>query len=887
MEQEQQGPQNTIQFLTMMITSLVKGIPQMLKSMIITSVLSGVVTLAAHFYLLLVPNDGYNTGNPMLTPILVLANVQPTPPNVLLFWFLANYIFWMVIGTFKEYGILGGVKQFVTTPIFAINGLRESGFGAFPMLMGGLGFAFLLRLWILGTMTTLQMFLMMIGVLVSQENSITLIGMELFMTDIRKLVNRDKEIQDIGFGLPSTLILGAILGFAYLVFFPYNVQMVQVLLALMVLGIIGMFVQGRRKGTADQVALALMLLCAFSLMAMPVNADDGGAAESGGAQNVINNVPLRNYMISQGINPAIAGIAASLVAQGKMTPKIFEQLKKGKIKVTSDMSIQEMQTMQKVRTKVLTNLQKMEREVMFGKANKLWKPDGEKGNILEHTDKMINDLLKTGEVDINKYGKIYTVYTGHVTGRTITPDMVPTSGQLWRETISNTVNWTTREVITGQTIDGETSYKSMILRTIIGGATGGASEYVYTPANSIYAMKRYVDAGGNSIIGGWMAAGKQVIIDEATGRVIGGVMKYGGKAIIATGKGVWAGGKYIVGKIPGALKATSNGLRKAGNAIKSGVKKGMNWFKKGGTGTRTPKTSGATGQVDEMLGKIRQKNTTGSPYPDLEVDFKRATGKNIDIDGMTTKDIKALRMTCDKHGISAKMRPTTKNARKFIKDGRALPKPEAVKNKTINRIDTEYLGFNQADEGLAACKRPKPLPKQRPSNLSPDEWRGVKRRWVQREREFRNMANKIEKNPDLTWSKDTGIIYDKKTGLPFTGDNDAFVFVDATTGKPVSPYTNQKIVKELKELGVIQHGEHANWDYSGSSRTVKPGARQSPWQQNKTIDKKIIGGHMDGGEPLNSFNPTGNTSLRNLTEDQLRNLNIDPEYIIPKGGRAP
>ena len=882
---EEQGPQNTIQFITMMITSIIKGIPQMIKSTIITATISGVFTLGLHFYLILVPNDGYNSsGDPLLDSILVLANVNPTPANVLLFWFLANYLFWWIIGTFKERGITGGIKQFATTPIFAAQSLREAGFGAFPMLMGGLGFALIMRLWILGTMTTLQMLLMTIGVLVSQDDSIALIGLQLFFNDVKGMVNRGKEYTPPTLALPATLIIGAVIGFAYLVYFPYNAQMVQILAGLMILGLIGMFVQGRRKGKADKIAMALMLLCVFSVMALPVNADDGGASESGGAMNVINNPSLRNYMIKQGINPAIAGIAASLVASGKMTPRIFDQLKKGKIKVTNDMTIQEMQTMQNVRHKVLTNLQKMEHEVWFGKANKLWKADGEKGNILEHTGKMIDDLLKTGEVDINKYGKIYTVYTGHITGRTITPDMVPTEGELWRETVSNTVNWTTREVITGQTIDGQTSYKSMILRTIIGGATGGASEYVYTPANSIYAMKRYVDAGGDSIIGGWMAAGKQVIIDEATGRVIGGVMKYGGKAVVATGKGIWKGGKYVIGKIPGAMKATANGMRRAGNVIKSGVKKGMNWFKKGG---RTPRTSGATDQIDDIYNRVRAKNATGSPYPDLEVDFKKAAGKNIDIDGMTTKDIKALRMTCDKHGISAKMRPTTKNARKFIKDGRALPKPEAVKNKTINKIDSEYLGFNQADEGLAACKRPKPLPKNRPADLTPDEWRSVKRRWVQREREFRNMAEKIEKNDNLVWSKETGIIYDKKTGLPFTGDNDAFVFVDATTGKPVSPYTNQKIVQELKELGVIQHGEHANWDYSSASREVADGARQSPWQVNKTIDKKIIGGHMDGGEPLNAFYPTGTQQLQNLSEDQLRQLNIDPEYLIPNGGRAP
>ncbi len=95
----------------MMIKAIITGIPQMIKSMIVTGIISGLVTLGLHFYLILVPNDGYNSsGDPILDSILVLANVRPTPPDVLVFWFLANYLFWWIIGTFKEKGIIGGFK---------------------------------------------------------------------------------------------------------------------------------------------------------------------------------------------------------------------------------------------------------------------------------------------------------------------------------------------------------------------------------------------------------------------------------------------------------------------------------------------------------------------------------------------------------------------------------------------------------------------------------------------------------------------------------------------------------------------------------------------------------------------------------------------------------
>jgi hypothetical protein len=871
MEQEQQGPQNTIQFLTMMISSIIKGIPQMLKSTIVTSIISGIVTLAAHFYLILVPNDGYNSGNPLLTPILVLANIQPTPPNVLLFWFLGNYIFWMIVGTLKEYGIVGGVKQFVTTPIFAINGLRESGLGAFPMIMGGLGFAFLMRLWILGTMTTLQMFLMMIGVLVSQNNSITLIGMDLFFTDVKRLVTRGKEIESSGFGLPTTLIFGSILGFAYLVFFPYNVQMVQILLVLMVLGIIGMFVQGRKKGAADHVALALMLLCAVSLMAIPVNADDGGAAESYGAMNVINNAPLRNFMIKQGINPALAGIAASLAASGKMTPDIFKQLKSGKIDPKKAKTIQEMQTLQKVRTKLLKNLQHMDQEVWFGKANKLWKESGKPGDIRKHIDGMIDDIIYGREVDLNKYGKIYTVYTGHVTGRTIVEGDIPTSNQLWRETVSNTVNWTTSEIITGRDIDGNFSKKSMGLRILVGIASGGSSEYVYVPANSLYTMKNYVDRGGDSIMGAWQAAGKEAAYQWAMGKVFEGGLKVGGM-------GLRAGGGYLAGKFPGTAKTLASGWTKVKNVMTTEIR----WP---GRTPNVPKHP-SIGTIRNMgrnelnqkladrartrltMRQVKARQQTGSHYPGVKNPKFQNAGKPPDLRGMTMKDNKGMRMICDRHGVQSHVRPSTKYAKGHLNNKTALPKSEIIKNKTINDID-EALGFPGGNQkGLAACKKPT-LPARRPPGVSKAKWRAMRTRHAQRSMEYRDQSKyltKLENQGKVTWDRRTGIIYDKATGKPFTGDNDAFAFTDAVTGKPVSPYTNAKINQELQGLGVTQHNEHLGWNYNHLSRTPGAGGGQSKFATAQGIDQKIMNSHAPGGEALNTYNPLNFDSSRGYGE---------------------
>jgi len=864
---EQQGPQNFLQFLFMVVKAYIVGIPKMIKSLIITAVISGLFTLGLHFYLLLVPNDGYNaSGDPVLDSILILANVQPTA-NVFVFWFLLNFLFWWVIGVFREKGIAGGLKQFVTTPVFILQSLGQAGLGGFSLILGGVAFAFILRLFLLVPTTSLQMFLIALTILVSQADSIPLLGLKLGINDMKGILGRKGQASETAVAEAASLVIGAFLGFAYLVFFPFNIFMVQVLLVLMVVGLVFVFMRGRGKGRMNALAMVLMLVCVFALATQPVRADDGGAAESGGAGNVIGNAPLRDYMIRQGIAPALAGIAAALAAQGKLTPGLFDQLRKGKLGPRPGETLQELVTRQKVEKQILGNLQHMDKEIWFGKGQKLWKGEGEPGNVQKHIDQMINDLIHGKGIDLDKYNKIYTVYTGHVTGRTITEDMIPTSNQLNREIISNGIAWTTQEIITGQTIDGQFSYKSLILRGLIAIPTGGASEYVYVPANSLYTMKNYVDKGGNSIIGGFWAGTKEAGFQWGVGKVIGG-----GMGLI--GKGAGATGKFLATKFPNAANSISNGLKKISNVFNTKIK----W--PGGSGAPKvpgkvptssitgPKGTNVSSKINNQVAKAPKvpnvPKDPKSPYPGIKKPSFTNAGKPPDLRGMTPKDQKGLKMICDKNGVQANMRPTTKYAKQHIENGTAQPKTEIIKNKTINDTDAKHLGFPGKDnKGLAACKSPNPLPKQKPSNVKTNqEWRDIKKRWVQREREFRDQKNyldKAEKDGKLEWDKDSGIIYGKNPdgtrGKPFTGDNDAFSFTDAVSGKPVSPTVNNQINQELQKLGVTQHNEHLGWDYGNLPKTPGATGGQSKFGTAQGIDNKILNGHAPGGEPLNTYNP--------------------------------
>ncbi len=839
---EEQGPQNTIQFITMMIKSIITGIPKMIKSTIVTAAISSIVTLGLHFYLILVPNDGYNTsGDPILDSILVLANVNPTPPNVLLFWFLANYLFWWIIGTFKERGIIGGFKQFATTPIFIATSLRDSGIGAFPMIMGGLGFALILRLWILGTMTTLQMLLLTIGVLVSQADSITLIGMQLFFNDMKKITNRGKNYKPPDIGLAATMILGAVIGFAYLVYFPYNAQMVQILAVLMTLGLVGMFVQGRRKGKADQLAMLLMLLCIFTLAIHPVNADDGGASESGGAMNVINNASLRNFMIRQGINPALAGIAAALFAQGKLTPSIFDQLKKGKIKATSDMSLREMETMFKVRDQLLHNLQHMDHEIWFGKAQHLWKESGSPGDIRKHIDSLIDDLIHGKEVDLNHYSKVYDVYTGHVTGRTITEDMIPTESQLNREMLNDFASGVSREIFTMRDADGNFSYAGLGLRVIAGGLTGGMSDFaVYIPMGGMYSYHDARMSGADH----WEAmkyAGKHTAIETGMTLVFMGGAHLAGKAAPYVGE-------FMAETFPNATRMTVNGVKYVDDVLHTEVNL---WPRSGKPGLPRGGQFKPSGEVYEDY--LRGKNS-GQAAPGLD-DVKFKDWVETDAPPMIQRDMTLLQEAGDVNDAVIVMRETNEASQPWMKAKMADPKPLEIKAKTINKYD-KMLGFDDvphnpefsaSNEGLVGCRNPTLPPK--PPDMPMSEYNKLIKRYAQRRVEyFDNKAyyESMENRGLINWDRQTGVISNPRTGRPFAGDNDPFMYLDPDTMQPVNAYRTNTINSNLQQSGVTIHNEHGGFQTHKYLGTDKYG-------QMSTIDETILQSHTT--EPLIAYNP--------------------------------
>lgn len=561
-----------------------------------------------------------------------------------------------------------------------------------------------------------------------------------------------------------------------------------------------------------------------------------------------------------------------------------------------DKEMKAMVEAQKEKAKAMANLAQIEKNIWFGSGpeKQLWKPQGEPGNILTHIRNMQQQLMQGKMPDREKLNQVYNVYKDQKSGKIIQWTQMPTAGEGTRDIISGTVKGTMKELVTGQKSDGTTSWLGLGGRAMIGIATGGGSEFVFVPANAVKTMKDYVDAGGNSVLGGFGAAVVTVVKDELTGRATGWAMKSGGRVIAATGKV----GKELIKEAAENGSSLAKGALKAGEAASAAGGKLVTWAS-GVANTPIGKKPPSLAPVAKPSGVItpdgaawvRGTNRAGS----TNLTYKPA-GVPVEAvkNGITPGAVKHVKMVSDKFGVIVDVRPTTALARPMIESGKALPKPNWMKSKTLSADDL-LLGA-KGDPGTVGFYKPKMPPK---GSVSPEKYQQLEDLFAKRKQEFNDNFRKMyELKQKGQIVVKNGTVYEgvknplpppkALPGKPYAGDNDIFDIRDPVTGRPLPRYqvdhkgnvimdpktgqpklnpVREAVIKELEKPPFnAQHGTHMDWKYDNASKTVPPrspaGAR-SPMEISKTVDEGVIGKHTAGntsGEPLVSYGPNGAAS---------------------------
>lgn len=556
-----------------------------------------------------------------------------------------------------------------------------------------------------------------------------------------------------------------------------------------------------------------------------------------------------------------------------------------------DEEMEKMAAEQKAKAKALENLQQMEKNIIFGSGpeSQLWKPAGEPGNILTHIRDMQQQILQGKMPDRERLNQVYKVYKDQKQGKIIQWTQMPAEGEGTREIIRGTVQGTMKELVTGQKSDGTTSWLGMGGRALIGVATGGGSEFVFVPANALNKMKEYVDAGGNSVLGGFGSAVVTVIKDELTGRAVGGVIRTGGRIGSAIGRT----GKELIKEAAENGSSLAKGALQAGQSASAGAKSLVDWLNKVGStpiGKKPPSlapVAKAPAVVTPDAGKIvRGVNRAGS----TNLTYKPAGVPVAEVkNGITPGAIKQAKFVADKYGVIVDVRPTNAASGPLIASGKALPKPGCIKSKTLSEMDA-LLGA-KGQPGTVGFYKPK-LPPQ--GNMTNAEYEALKKLHAARTQEFNDNFRKMYemKQQGKIVVKD-GTVYEgvpnlnpppkALPGKPYAGDNDIFDIRDPVTGRPLPRYqvdhqgnvimdpatgqpklnpVREAIIKDLQKPPFnAQHGSHMDWKYDNASTTPPPGSpagARSPMQISQTVDKGVIGKHSasnPNSEPLISIGP--------------------------------
>ncbi|WP_024802278.1 hypothetical protein [Nocardia sp. BMG51109] len=228
----------------------------------------------------------------------------------------------------------------------------------------------------------------------------------------------------------------------------------------------------------------------------------------------------------------------------------------------------------------------------------------------------------------------------------------------------------------------------------------------------------------------------------------------------------------------------------------------------------------------------------------------------------------------DLFGIYIDVRPTNVDSLPRLLSGEAVPKSQAIKNKTMSDLDVPLRGRSEA-KGLAACFEPR-LPADL-SGYDPSERAALERRYRQRLEEWEN-RHKIEDSDEFR-IRDQVIQAKCPDGewRPIAGDHDLFA-VGRPAGRTAETMSwsvrwelGHATADELAELGRLSRSDLEDLSqYSPSVRRIVEmmgrcidGVQHGThlmWEERSEKDEaifvNILSGHLGPeGEPLVRFRP--------------------------------
>lgn len=229
--------------------------------------------------------------------------------------------------------------------------------------------------------------------------------------------------------------------------------------------------------------------------------------------------------------------------------------------------------------------------------------------------------------------------------------------------------------------------------------------------------------------------------------------------------------------------------------------------------------------------------TSGSAGPAAS-----APGPGVHVPGIPPQTLPALAAFAKHYHLVIDVRPPGSQTAHRLLEG-AIPKPEAIKAKTVNDADL-LLGAPKGSIGLVGYFEPT-LP-ERPRSMGDVDWATVTDRFAQRGKEFTDlapaMAELVAKKTVQVQGKIVYAVDPRTPGngpdqfRPVAGDVDIYQ-IQKANGKPLSAADAERYAALLRSWGIaVEHGAHLRWQPKGEAE--------------QKIFKDVVDQHGPGGEPL-------------------------------------
>lgn len=228
--------------LQVILENTARNFPAMVRGLVKGMVIAFALVLFLNAFLQVTSLSGDD-----IPKMIIAASGLGSSPHALLFWTLFSAIlafFWSQLTGLGIRGLLGRCR---TLPGWFGSSAATAGVAALPLVMAGAGAALLVRFFLLTTATDILLFIVMTGILFSQQHSLSILAMSLGWSDLRRVIKRTgPSIPAPGFAV--VCVTGAFLGFLAGLFVPDTLLLIS---AVAVLFLVGLAVTWYRRRPAS------------------------------------------------------------------------------------------------------------------------------------------------------------------------------------------------------------------------------------------------------------------------------------------------------------------------------------------------------------------------------------------------------------------------------------------------------------------------------------------------------------------------------------------------------------------------------------------------------------------------------------------------------------